>query len=155
MAKSSSSYIQFYTAGSSACKVELRKEQEWAPLPQLKPVKKIVIAVDPVAILGFLVAVSMLVLMAVGIQQLNGARQEVAMMERYVAQLTAQNQELSQQYAESYDLETIRVKAMDMGMVPAEEVAHTQLPKLITVADTTEEPQQTSPWHTFLVSLFA
>lgn len=127
MAKSESRYIQFYTAGSSACKVELRREQEWAPLPAEKPKEKKVIPVDPVAILGFLVAVSMLFLMAVGINHLNTTRQEVAVLEHYVAQLAQENQTLSETYADGYDLETVRMQALDMGMVSAEQIPQTPI----------------------------
>ena len=127
MAKSKSPYVQFYTAGSSAYKVELRQEQEWAPLPKFKPIKRVEITVDPVALIGCVVAVCMLVLMAMGIQRLNQTRQEVAVLERYVAQLTAENTALSQQYAESYDLNDIGRKAQDMGMIPAEEAMQVSL----------------------------
>ena len=130
MANGNSRYIQFYTPGSLACKVELRREQEWAPLPEVKVVKKTVIAIDPVAVIGFVVAVAMLVLMAVGIRQLNYSRQEVAVLERYTAQLTAENNALHEEYTSGYDLENVRRKAMDMGMVPAEDVAHIQLPAI-------------------------
>ena len=143
MAKSISRYVQFYTAGSSAYKVELRKEQEWAPLPKFKPLKRVEITVDPVALIGCVVAVCMLILMAVGIQQLNRTRQEVAVLEHYVAQLTAENAELSRQYADGYDLEDIRRKAQDMGMIPAEEALQitlgaagsTQSPENVPVMD--------------------
>ena len=128
MANGNSRYIQFYTSGSSACKVELQQEQAWAPLPKFRPIKRITIAVDPVALVGFAVAVAMLILMAVGIQQLNQSRREVVALEHYVAQLTAQNNQLAQTYSDSYDLEDIRGKASDLGMVPAEEVVHIQLP---------------------------
>ena len=127
MAKSESRYVQFYTSGSAACKVELRQEQEWAPLPKYRPEKRIKIAVDPIALVGCVVAVCMLVMMAVGINRLNRARQEVAVLERYVAQLTAENQELTRQYTEGYVLEDIRRKALDMGMIPAEEATQIQL----------------------------
>ena len=127
MAKSDSRYIQFYTSGSAACKVELQQEQAWAPLPKFRPEKRIEIAVDPVAMIGFVVAVAMLIFMAVGIQQLNYTRQEVAVLEQYAAQLTAEKNELSQQYVQGYDLEEIRIKATDMGMIPVEEATHIQL----------------------------
>lgn len=130
MANGNSRYIQFYSPGSLACKVELRREQEWAPLPEVKVTKKTVIAIDPVAIIGFVVAVAMLVLMAVGIRQLNCSRQEVAVLEQYTAQLTAENNALHEEYTSGYDLENIRRKAMDMGMVPAEDVVHIQLPAI-------------------------
>ena len=91
MAQMSSRYIQFYTPGTAAVKVQVQDEQKWAPLPELKPEEKKAIYVDPVAILGFAVAVCMLILMAVGISQLNNTRREVAALEHYVAQLTAEN----------------------------------------------------------------
>ena len=71
MAKNTSRYVQFYTPGSVACKVEIRQEREWAPLPAAKPKPTKVIPVDPVAILGFLMAIGMLVLMAIGINHIN------------------------------------------------------------------------------------
>ena len=115
-------YIQFYTAGSAAVKVQIQDEQKWAPLPEVKPQPKIVIPVDPVAIIGFLVAICMLVMMAVGINQLNATRREVATMESYVAYLTAENHTLTQDYEKGYRPEDIRQRALDMGMVPAEEI---------------------------------
>ena len=155
MAKNTSRYVQFYTPGSVACKVEIRREQEWAPLPPPKPKPKKVIPVDPVAVVGFLAAVSMLVLMAVGIRQLNATRQEVAVLEHYVAQLTEENQNLTQQYADGYDLEAIRIKALDMGLVPAEQIPETQIHvQTLTV----EAEESTSLWDrasTLLADLFA
>ena len=127
MAKSNSRYIQFYTPGSVACKVEIRKEHEWAPLPQPKPEKRRVIAVDPIAAVGFLVSVCMLVLMAFGIQHLNQIRKEVDVLENYVVVLSEQNAALSQDYEPGYSLEEVRQKALDMGMVPQEEVPHTMI----------------------------
>ena len=127
MAKNTSRYVQFYTPGSVACKVEIRQEREWAPLPAAKPKPTKVIPVDPVAILGFLVAIGMLVLMAIGINHINTTRQEVAVLEHYVAQLTEENQNLSQRYTDGYDLEAVRTKAMEMGMVPAEQFRATKL----------------------------
>ena len=127
MAKNNSRYIQFYTPGSVACKVELRQEQEWAPLPKFELKPRTVIHVDPIALVGCIVAVCMLGMMAVGIGQLNESRKEVAVMVRYVAQLTAENQELKETYASGYDLEDIRKKAENMGMVPADQVPQTQI----------------------------
>jgi len=154
MAKTDSRYIQFYSPGSVACKVELRQEREWAPLPQPKAETKTVIAVDPVAVVGFLVAVCMLILMAVGIRQLNSTRQEVALMERYVAQLTAEHNDLVREYNEGYDLEDIRRQAVDLGMVPAEEVK--QIP-IYTARTNTAVPQNETQnrFTTFISSLFS
>ena len=33
-------YIQFYTPGSTAVKVDIQDEQNWAPLPEPKKAKK-------------------------------------------------------------------------------------------------------------------
>ena len=40
MAKDNRRYIQFYTPGSTAIKVDIQDEQMWAPLPEPKPEKK-------------------------------------------------------------------------------------------------------------------
>ena len=155
MAKHDNRYIQFYTPGSAAVKVQIQEEQKWAPLPEPKPAKKILIPVDPVAILGFAVAVCMLVLMAVGIQELNAARREVATLEHYVAQLTAENQTLEKTYTTGYNLGDIQQKAVDMGMIPVEEIPQRQ----IHVTASHEETVQTATvWEQmtmYLTSLFA
>ena len=107
------------------------------------------------AILGFVVAVTMLILMAFGITQLNNTRREVATLEHYVAQLTAENTQLQQTYREGYDLDDIKLKALDMGMVPVEEIPQTQIyitmPPVEPVENTTAWEQVTA----FLTGLFA
>ena len=155
MAKNNSRYIQFYTPGTAAVKVQIQDEQKWAPLPEPKQEKKIVIAVDPVAILGFVVAVCMLVLMTVGINQLNAARREVATLENYVVQLTAENYTLEQTYSEGYDLEDVRQAALDMGMVSAEEIPQT---RIYVTLPTVQADEPVTLWEqvtTFLTGLFA
>ena len=127
MAKDNSRYIRFYTPGTAAVKVEIQDEQTWTPLPEPKPENKLAIPVDPVAILGFVVAISMLILMTVGVLELNKARREVAALESYVASLTAENHALEETYQAGYDLDRIQKKALDMGMVPAEEIPQTQI----------------------------
>ena len=155
MAQMNSRYIQFYTPGTAAVKVQVQDEQKWAPLPELKPEEKKAIYVDPVAILGFAVAVCMLILMAVGISQLNNTLREVAALEHYVAQLTAENNALQETYEAGYDLEEVRQKALDMGMVPVEEIAQTHI--FVTMPPVqTEEP--VTGWErvsTYLTGLFA
>ena len=155
MAQMSSRYIQFYTPGTAAVKVQVQDEQKWAPLPEPKPEEKKAVFVDPVAILGFAVAVCMLILMAVGITQLNNTRREVAALEHYVAQLTAENQALQETYAAGYDPEEIRQKALDMGMVPVEEIAQTHI--FVTMPQVQAE-QTVTAWErvtTYLAGLFA
>ena len=156
MAKFENRYIQFYTPGTAAVKVPIRDERDWAPLPEPKEEQKVLISVDPVAIMGFVVAVSMLILMAIGIMQLNNARREVTTLERYVAHLTAENHTLEQSYQAGYELDDIRQKALDMGMVPAEEIPQKQIYITIPPVQTVEEP--ITEWEqitAFLTGLFA
>ena len=155
MAKDNSRYIQFYTPGTAAVKVQIQDEQKWAPLPEPKPEKKILIPVDPVAILGFVVAVCMLVLMTFGINQLNYARREVATLEHYVAQLTAENHTLEATYSEGYSLNEIEQKALDMGLVPAEEIPQTQIYITMPQAQSSEPASLWEQAAAFLTGLFA
>ena len=155
MAKDNNWYIQFYTAGSAAVKVEVQDEQMWAPLPKPKHDPRIAIHVDPAAMIGFVVAVCMLILLAVGITQLNTSRREVATLERYVSQLQAENHALAETYSAGYDLEDIRMQALDMGMVPAEEASSEHIYVTMTQTAVTVEPTLWERTTAFLTSLFA
>ena len=155
MAKKESRYIRFYTPGSTAVKVDIQHEDTWAPLPEPKPKKKITIAVDPIAVLGFVVAVCMLTLMVVGVTRLNQTRREVATLERYVAQLTAENNELEATYRDGYKPERIRQQALDMGMIPVEEVPVSPIYVTLPAVEIVEEETLWSQITTFLTSLFA
>ncbi len=155
MAKYNNRYIQFYTPGTAAVKVEIQKEQNWAPLPEAKPDARNIFYIDPVAILGCLVAVCMLVLMAVGINHLNQTRREVATLEHYVAELTAENQMLEETYRQGYDLEEIRRKATDMGMIPAENVSAKPIYITIALPETQEPDTLWGQVTSFLTGIFA
>ncbi len=146
-------YIQFYTAGSTAVKVQIQDERTWAPLPVEKPKPKYIIPVDPVAIIGFVVAICMLLMMTAGINQLNETRREVAEMEHYVAQLTAQNQTLTETYQQGYDAEHVRQQALDMGMVPAEDIPVKHI--YVTMPVQQEQVTTRGQITTFLTELFA
>lgn len=155
MAKNNSRYIQFYTAGSAAVKVDVQDENLWAPLPEPKPAKKINIRLDPVSVIGFVVAACMLICLAVGIMQLNDSRREVAAMERYVAQLSAQNFALEETYHKNIHLEEIREQALEMGMVPAEERPDTHIFVTLPQIQVVETPTVWEKAAAFLTSLFA
>ena len=155
MAKKDNRYIQFYTPGSAAVKVAIQNEDTWAPLPEPKPQKKITIPVDPIAVVGFAVAVCMLILMAVGVTQLNHTRREVATLEHYVAQLTAENHALEETYSEGYEITKVRSEALEMGMVPVEDLPQKQIYITVPHAEIAEEPTLWTQVTTFLTSLFA
>ncbi|MBQ8580035.1 MAG: hypothetical protein IJ448_05005 [Oscillospiraceae bacterium] len=148
-------YVQFYMDGSAARKVELKKEaRQTVPVQRQRKVKRRVIAVDPVALSGLVVAVVMLVAMVFGVSEYRATLTQVEQMSAYVEQLENENAALQQVYHESYDLDAVYDMAMAIGMVPAEQLEH------VTIQ--VEPPQQTdvqlSFWEsisTFLTGLFA
>ena len=73
-------------------------------------------------VLSLLLAVTMLVVMVLGVVQMQDAWKEYDRMERKLETLQTQNMELKQQYRSSYDLDDIREKAVAIGMVPISEV---------------------------------
>lgn len=120
-------YIQLYTQGSSARKLELTPPQHSKPktkLPKPRRAKAQVIAIDPLSICAIAVAVVMLVMIVVGCVQLYQAEVYGEQLERYVDSLSVENQVLTQTYGENCDLELVREIALSLGMVPVEEVTH-------------------------------
>lgn len=155
MAKINNRYIQFYTPGTAAVKVAVQEEQYWLPIPEPKKEKKTIIRVDPISIAGFAVAVCMLILLAVGVGQMNAERREVNALEHYIAQLTAENRALEETYSGGYELWDIEQKALNMGMIPVEEVKtyHIYIP-----ATYVQQEKVSSGWEkvtTYLTGLFA
>ena len=147
-------YVQFYTLGTAAQKVEVAKPKLAEPV-FLPPVvhKRKRIFVDPVAIVGVLVAVCMLFTMFVGVHHLRQVRQDTDAMEQYVLHLQNINQEKKDFYHDSYSLEEIEKTALALGMVPMNQVTH----QTIDISELA--PQETpSVWDsvgTFLSDLFA
>ncbi len=114
-------YVNFYTDGSAARKIAPAfPETQRKPKP-VRP-KKIVLHLDPVAVLSLVVAVALLVMMAVGLTRFQQARAEAQRMESYVQQLTAEKEALEGEYAASVDLEEVEKTALALGMVPKEQV---------------------------------
>ncbi len=148
-------YIQFYTGGSAAQKVAPQVPLETIKLPKVKKQrqKRLVIHIDPVAVLGIGVAAVMLVLMVVGMVQLRSARQELRTMNAYVNTLTQENVSLNTAYTEGYDLESVKTTALALGLVPVDQVQHVtvRLPEV----QTQETPGAWERFCTFLTGLFA
>lgn len=150
--KSEIRYIQFYTDGSAARQYELkpqpkRKMQQSRPRRQ----KKIVLHIDFVAVTGILVAAVMLILMVVGTSGLAEANEEVARMESCLAELENENAKLQQTYREGYDLDQIRMEALEMGMIPASRAETV----VIQVEEPVEEETPENSFWSFLTGLFA
>lgn len=153
--RTSVQYIRYCTDGTAARKLDFavpgKKKTAVLPKPKKMRVKKVY--VDPVAVLGVVVALCMLIVMAVGVNQLQQARREAANMELYISRLTRENEELTAQYADSYDIAMVEQTALALGMVPSRQVASTQI--LVEVPEVVEEPTIWETIGTFLTGLFA
>ena len=148
-------YVRYYTDGSTAKKILPAFPVIHFAEPKTKQTKKIKIYVDPVAVLGIAVAVLMLILMTVGVVRLNSARQEHLRLQSCVEQLTQQNEKLALEYEDSYDLEQVEQRALQMGMVPREQVPSTTISIHLPEQPQTEVVTLWQQIGTFLTGLFA
>lgn len=146
-------YVRFYTDGTAARKLDAVSERKTASLPKPHKAKRRKIYVDPVAFLGVAVAICMLIVLAVGIVQLQEARAEEALMEQYVSQLTREKEELTIAYANSYNLADVEKTALALGMIPSAQAQQSQIQ--VTLPVPAEEPTVWETIGTFLTGLFA
>lgn len=151
-------YIRFYTDGSAARKVEVANPvRKTKTVPKTRKKKKIVLYVDPLAILGILTAVVMVIVMLCSMAKLEEAEAETAAMEQYVAQLREENAMLQDEYEAGYDIQEVERTALALGMIPMEQAQHVTLEKPSTPA-VQLETRETDAWdwiYTFLAGLFA
>lgn len=151
-------YVNFYTGGSAAHKIELAPPQpqpaESIPAPKARPKKRTVVYVDPLALASIAVSVVMLVLMLVGMATLTEAHTQEARMEAYVQLLQEKNARLQAEFDENYDPAAIEEAALALGMVPVEQVEH----RTIYVEPMAEAPVELTFWEqvqAFFEGLFA
>ena len=151
-------YVNFYTGGSAAHKIELAPPQprypEPAPAPRAKPKKQTVVHVDPLAIASIAVSVVMLVLMVVGMLTLTEAHAQEARMAASIQVLQAEKARLQAEFDERYDPAAIEEAALALGLVPVEQVEH----RTIRVPAMEEIPEEPSIWEQvqdFFEGLFA
>lgn len=141
----------YYAAGSAARKLERQPERKQAePIRHAAaPAEKITVYVDPVAVVGTVVALALLVCMVIGVVQMNGLNAQIQAAESYIAELESQQEKLEAEYKASYDPEEIRIQAEALGMVDSSQVRH------ITVAVPQPLPQVEEPtwWEELLNAL--
>ena len=135
-------YVRFYTAGSAARKLELQPEKKKAKIsapqrPQTRRRKKTVVYVDPISVCAVLVAAVMFIAMAVGMLRIGSMNTQTAQMESYVTQLRSENTMLRKEYESGYDLKDVEQKALEMGLVPIDQVEKV----VIDLPEITEEPE--------------
>ena len=149
-------YIEsFFVPGAEAPQINRWTDPQtasWAN-PQPKQQPKIRILVDPVALVGMVVAGVMLVLMIVGIFQFNAASNARDEMSAYLTQLQDANLSKKHIYHTGTDLAWIEEQALALGMIPIEEATH------ITVKIQVPQPEpEPTVWENilwFLEGLFA
>ena len=140
-------YVRFYTFGSTAAKLE---QERSASLPKYKkPEKRKPLPFDPVAFAGSAVAVLLAVLMVVGFVQVAHAKAQVHELQTQIAGLELEQKMLIERYESGYDLNEVRMAALSMGMVSAEEANRVQL----EVPDQVVESTRLSWWEPILMSL--
>jgi len=148
-------YVQFYTQGSTARRVAPQIPVHSGAMPQMRKRRVKRVYVDPVATVGIMVAVCMLIMMLVGVSQLKRAQDEITAMEQHIELLQNEQSALQARFDTECDLEAVRETALALGMIPQEEVPHNAI--------AVEEPQLPEPepvtlWQrigTFLTGLFA
>ncbi len=128
---------QFYVHGSEARAIELQEQKRQAktklPLARIQRIEKIY--VDPVALVGIVVAVVMLVTMVLGAVQIKRDWDQYEQVSAYVSELKKENARKNHAYRLSYDLEDIKSKALAMGLVPKSEL------QTMTVTVSVPEPE--------------
>ena len=146
-------YVRYYTDGSAARQImpffSAKKEAQ----TRTRKIKRRNVYIDPVATLGIVVAVCMLIMMAVGIFQFLAAQQEAATMERYVQQLEEKNQTLTDTYESGIDLAEVERVALALGMIPKEEAQ--QVTIHLSAPPAQEQPGVWERIGMFLTGLFA
>lgn len=150
-------YICYYTDGSAARQLEVKPPvRKKAQLPKVRPLKKIVVRIDPVAVGGIVLSAILLVMMLVGSFQLYTLRQQAQQMRQYADYLAEQNASLSITYESGYDLNAVEKSALALGMIPADQAENIT----ISVAESAVPVQEKAPdmWErmsAFFEDLFA
>lgn len=147
-------YINAYVSGSMAFQCAPQANSKKATLPKPRKKKRIILRVDPVAIVGIVLAFVCMTMLIGGFMRLQDARAEAAMLESYVADLETENQQLQEVYSAGYDLEEVEKIALAIGMIPRDEVTTVTIDAPVLL----EEPEKPTGWEafwSFLTGLFA
>ena len=151
-------YVNFYTGGSAAHKIELTppqpKQPEPVAAPKPRPRKRTVVYVDPLAMASILVSAVLMVLMVVGMMTLTEAHTQEARMEDYVQSLQEQNALLQAEFDENYDPEAVEKAALALGMVPVDQVEHRTI-RVPAMEEPVAEPTFWEQVQAFFTGLFA
>ena len=117
-------YIRFQTDGTAAKKMEFFRPAAKTRLPEIKKKKARVICLDPLAMIGTVLAAVLLVLMVINCFQISQLQTDTSDMYRYVNDLQAENNRLKDVYNSNVDLDEIPSQALALGMIPTDEAKH-------------------------------
>ena len=146
-------YVRFYTDGSAARKVATVEPLKQMSLPKAKKQKRRVLHIDPIATMGIVVSVLMMVLMVVGVSQLRTAQQRADTMQTYVNYLESENASLCATYESSYDLQKVEETAVALGMVSKDQAQRVTI--RVPEQEIEQQPDAWTRFYTFLTGLFA
>ena len=147
-------YVNFYSSGSAARKIEPRPERKkQVKLPKPRKEQAILLRISPLAVAGTLICCVLLVMLVAGIVELGTQQRQTEALQWYVSQLQQENQVLTDTYHAGYDLNEIRDMALGMGMVPMSELPATKID--VTVPHIPVQPTAWENFWSFVVGLFA
>ena len=150
-------YVNLYAFdGNAARKVQRQpvKKATAAPKAQPRRAKRKVIAVDPVALCGIVVAVVMMVMMLTAYAEYNACQDRNRQMQDYLSSLQLENAQLQQNFDSQIDIEYIEEVAGALGMVPSSDANQIQI-EVQLPQETTGELNLWQSITTFLSGLFA
>ena len=128
---------QFYVYGSEARKLEPKRQEHkkntFREQPKMEQTR--VISVDPIALIGLVVAAAMLICLAVCAMQIGDTWQEYEAVSNYMSQLMMENSSLKHEYVNSFDLAEVEAAALALGMIPATEANTIIVPVHVPVAE--------------------
>lgn len=144
---------RYYVYGSEAQELAPAPKKPRFTLPKvhLKPLQQVYI--DPLALVGMILAVTMLAALVVGVLQLNSSWEAHDAMKAHLDTVKIKNTELTHTYNTTKNLEAAGETAENFDMVPASEVEHIKVHVKVPKVD--PEPTQWDNFVWFLSGLFA
>ena len=147
-------YINAYVSGNVAVQPEkMPQKQSSARLPKARKQQKWVIPVDMVALGGICAAAVLCVMLIVGLVQMNQAKHDAKVYREYATSLKLDNTKMRDTYASEYDLNEVRDIALNMGMVPVEQVEHVTMQ--VVTPEVVQEPTAWESFWAFFLGMFA
>ena len=146
-------YIDFSTEGNAARKFAPVPRKK-AQLPDAKRKTRYVLTIDPLAMIGIVLAVCMIVFMGIGMYRLEQAQEQNLQMAQYVESLSEKNATLREEFNSVCDLEQVRELALALGMIPKMEAPQTGITMYVP-EETVETPSLWEQIGIFLAGLFA